>query len=366
MRSIFFVAYRDCSLVNSRALLFQKLSPYFLLRTYAKSDHTTKDLDKLVANTNNIPFSRSLISPVSDIYCILLLLKDVLIHRPKYIFCYNLKPSFFSLALFPLCSIINTKVIVTITGFGGIPSLNIFYKYIVDSLLRFYLPHASKVFFQNMRDYNLGLTNYKLEKSLVTLAPGSGFDPLRFFPPSISSHQYPPHKGFLMVGRVLQTKGVYDFIQVAQYFQSNCDYHFYWAGETDSDHPDSVNPSIFEQYSNITYLGNVSNILAYYHKCHSLLFPSFYNEGLPRAVIEANACGLPVICYENPGTSEIMSHGKNGFVVPSRDVNKLIHYTRYIGEISVFDYNCIRQNCARVSLNYTFQKVSSLYLKEIL
>ena len=38
---------------------------------------------------------------------------------------------------------------------------------------------------------------------------------------------------------------------------------------------------------------------------------------------QAMACGLPVICTENTGGSEIIDDGVNGFIIPIKDVNIL-------------------------------------------
>ena len=48
------------------------------------------------------------------------------------------------------------------------------------------------------------------------------------------------------------------------------------------------------------------------------VFPS-YREGFPNVVIEAGAMELPSIVTDINGSREIISHGKNGLIIPSRD-----------------------------------------------
>ncbi len=43
-------------------------------------------------------------------------------------------------------------------------------------------------------------------------------------------------------------------------------------------------------------------------------------EGLPRILVQAIAVGLPVVSFRVEGVGEIVKHGKNGFIVPSRDI----------------------------------------------
>lgn len=46
-------------------------------------------------------------------------------------------------------------------------------------------------------------------------------------------------------------------------------------------------------------------------------------EALPTALIEAGACGLPVVAADAGGTGEIVEDGVNGRLVPVRDVPAL-------------------------------------------
>ncbi len=54
-----------------------------------------------------------------------------------------------------------------------------------------------------------------------------------------------------------------------------------------------------------------------------LIQPSTSGEGLPRVILESLAYSTPVIASSNPGSMEIITNGKNGYIVPIADVSSL-------------------------------------------
>jgi glycosyltransferase involved in cell wall biosynthesis len=57
-------------------------------------------------------------------------------------------------------------------------------------------------------------------------------------------------------------------------------------------------------------------------KSDCFVMPS-YREGFPNTVMEAGAMGLPSVVTDINGSREIIIHGENGLIVPSKDANAL-------------------------------------------
>lgn len=65
----------------------------------------------------------------------------------------------------------------------------------------------------------------------------------------------------------------------------------------------------------VTFHGHVNDVARHLREGDVLLRPSF-TEGLPLAVLEAMACGLPVICSTVPGNTEVVAHDHSGWHTP--------------------------------------------------
>tara|TARA_B100000212_G_C27201332_1_gene458873 strand:+ start:84 stop:422 length:339 start_codon:yes stop_codon:yes gene_type:complete len=49
-----------------------------------------------------------------------------------------------------------------------------------------------------------------------------------------------------------------------------------------------------------------------------VVLPSYYKEGLPKILIEAAACGRPIITTDSPGCRDAIIEGLSGVLVPPR------------------------------------------------
>lgn len=113
---------------------------------------------------------------------------------------------------------------------------------------------------------------------------------------------------FLFLGRLHPWKGIHEILAVARQCPA---YTFVFVGPGNvPDHP-----------SNCRFTGqkNQDEIRTLLRAADCLLLPT-YTEAAPAAVMEAFACGLPAITSDAGGCPEIVEEGKNGLLVPVRDV----------------------------------------------
>ncbi|MBI6548050.1 glycosyltransferase family 4 protein [Xenorhabdus lircayensis] len=72
----------------------------------------------------------------------------------------------------------------------------------------------------------------------------------------------------------------------------------------------------------IRFMGLQKNTLPFYQMSDALLLPTLYDP-FPNVILEAMACGLPVITSTTCGGAEFITDGKNGFVCDALDLEKL-------------------------------------------
>jgi len=60
-----------------------------------------------------------------------------------------------------------------------------------------------------------------------------------------------------------------------------------------------------------------------FSRCHIVAFPSSSGERVPPLLLEAAACGRPVVASDLPGCRHVVVDGETGFLVPPRDAEAL-------------------------------------------
>ncbi len=73
-------------------------------------------------------------------------------------------------------------------------------------------------------------------------------------------------------------------------------------------------------------------------KCRGLLNTPKWNEAYGNVIVEALACGVPVIAYKRGGPSEIIQHGQTGYLADPDDKKNMLSYVEIIEKIK-------RQKC---------------------
>lgn len=95
---------------------------------------------------------------------------------------------------------------------------------------------------------------------------------------------------------------------------------------------DQVLPSVL-RHANITYAGNLSGKkkMKFMGEAKALLFPIQWDEPFGMAVIEALACGTPVVAMRRGAMPEIIEHGVNGWLADTEE--EFFEYALRVDEI---------------------------------
>lgn len=161
--------------------------------------------------------------------------------------------------------------------------------------------------------------------SRIRLVPGSGVDCSRFQPAAKVRKPDEPLR-VLLPARLLWDKGVAEFVAAARQLKTQGRaLRFQLAGDPDSGNPAAVADATLREWVDegvVEWLGHVDDMPALFQSVDMVVLPS-YREGLPKGLIEAAACGLPLVTTDVPGCREVVTDGVDGLLVPVRDAGAL-------------------------------------------
>jgi glycosyltransferase involved in cell wall biosynthesis len=167
------------------------------------------------------------------------------------------------------------------------------------------------------------LAAFGLRSAPVFVLPGSGVDIARLTPLAEPTGTMT----VAFVGRLLGNKGVRTLVAAHELLKRRgIQVRLLIAGEPDPANPTSVPMTEIESWKSrpgITVLGYVSDIVAVWRSAHIAVLPSRGGEGLPVSLLEAAACGRPLIATDVPGCREIARPGVNGLLVAPDDASAL-------------------------------------------
>lgn len=236
--------------------------------------------------------------------------------RPDVVLSFTIKCNLYVGLLHRIC---RYRQIANISGLGEIFDNYSFFTKFVCVLYKTALKYCQKVFFQNSEDLHTFVQQGILPEYMCERIPGSGVD-LSTFTPSLANYPGKP-RIFLMFGRLVPRKGYELFLQAAQECRKECNNtaKFWILGMQDKARKESraLHQKIRE-YHNIgivTYFPATENVIPTIRQADVVVLPSHYNEGVPRSLLEAMACGKPIITTAWKGCRDTVDEGINGYLI---------------------------------------------------
>lgn len=196
----------------------------------------------------------------------------------------------------------------------------------VRALMRLALNGGNaRLILQNPDDVALFERARLVDPARIRLIPGSGVDCVRFAPSSPRGR----HDGRFRVvlpARLLWDKGLAEYVEAARQLRAQGRaIDFLLAGTPDPGNPAAVPEATVQGWVDeglVQWLGHVDDMPALFDSVDAVVLPS-YREGLPKGLIEAAACGLPLVTTDVPGCREVVADGESGLLVQVRDAGAL-------------------------------------------
>ena len=180
---------------------------------------------------------------------------------------------------------------------------------------------SAKLVLQNPDDVAMFKRARLVADDQVRLIPGSGVD-LQRFALSVRTREPRSAMTVLLAARLLWDKGLAEFVEAIRLLRSQGrELTFLLAGTPDPGNPAAVPEETVRAWVSeglLEWMGHVDDMPGLLSSVDVVVLPS-YREGLPKSLIEAAACALPLVTTDVPGCREVVSDGVDGLLVPVRN-----------------------------------------------
>ncbi|MFQ3609320.1 MAG: glycosyltransferase family 4 protein [Chloroherpetonaceae bacterium] len=253
-------------------------------------------------------------NPLADLALMFRLRNIYRKYKPDFIIHYTIKPNVYgSLA----ARLVGIPTIAVVSGLGYAFSKRNWLYQIATRLMKTAFSFAKEVWFVNQDDRELLLKIGIVPKEKTVQLPGEGVNTEKFapIPKSSSSDKFV----FLLSARLIWEKGVGVFVEAARQLKPKYPHaEFQLLGFLTDDETIGVTKAQMNQWVQegvVTYLGTTNNVVPFLANADCILLPSFYREGVPRALLEAASMAKPIITTDNVGCRDVVEDGVTGFLV---------------------------------------------------
>jgi len=317
-----------CSHFLDRALAAKKAG--YSIFVLSKMSNKKDIFDNYGMNFISAPFKRKSTNPFYEFY---ILIRIILIYkrvRPDIVHHVAAKPIIYGSIAARICrikSVINAPV-----GMGYAftsddikakvlrPLIKILFKFFIDSHNG--INKRNKIIFENKEDLKYFIKLGAVDPKNACIIQGAGVKIKQNYKPR-ESKEIPT---IALVARMLKDKGINEFVEAARIVNREKIFgNFLLVGDIDPGNPSSLKRQTLAKWNEdkvIKWVGWIENVGEILKKTDILCLPS-YREGLPKALIEGAAYGLPIVTTNTIGCKDVVEDGVNGFLVPIKNVEQL-------------------------------------------
>lgn len=316
---IAFVSYNTWTMYNFRLEVIQNfLDRGFRVLIIAEEDEWAPRLLAMGCRFVPVKIRNRSLNPVHDLQLFFRLRQIYKKCQPDFIFHYVAKPNIYGTAA---AGQLRIPSIAVITGLGHAFNKHNLLRGLIKSLYRYALQSASEVWCLNKEDAEFFVVHKLVPVQKLKVLSGEGVNTSYFDPAGFEKGEGELFT-FLLSARLLKSKGILEYADAALILKrKNYSVHCYLLGAVEN-HPDAIGAfqiNKWQQERGIRYLGFTKDVRPYLSQADCFVYPSYYNEGVPRSLLEACSMELPVITTDNTGCKELVEAGTSGLLCKKRD-----------------------------------------------
>lgn len=285
-----------------------------------------ENIEAIGLKTINLPMSRSGMNIKEELGTLYFLLKLYKREKPDVVHHVGMKTILWGTLAAKFANIYG--IVNAISGLGGFfaESNKGVMARVMPKVLRY--SHNRKnllCIFQNDEDKGLYVKKGIIKAEQARYIKGSGVNLKEF------CYTPEPTEGkirVILTARMIVEKGIFILTEAAEKLRKEYEnkVEFLLVGGID-DHPGAITKEQLAAVCDgkyIQWLGYRTDVKELLKSSHIVAFPSYYMEGLPKSLIEADAIGRPVITCNSVGCKEAVIDGYNGYLVPIKNVDALV------------------------------------------
>ena len=278
---------------------------------------------------------------------------------PDVVCTFNIKPNVYGgLA----CAGAKVPYLVNVCGLGTPVEMPGPLQWLTCRLYKLGAKKAACVFFQNEENRQF-FEKRKMLSGRCRLLPGSGVN--------LEKWKYLPYPNedavdFLFVSRIMKEKGIDQYLEAAEEVKvrhPEARFHVIGACENQAY---AVRLETLQSTGTIQYHGWQPDMRSFQEINCCTVHPTYYPEGISNVLLEAAACGRPIITTDRSGCREVVEDGVNGYICRQQDADDLIRQIEKFLSLP-WDQRRDMGHAGRVKVEREFDRklVVRIYLEEV-
>lgn len=320
MAKILFFASEDWYFISHRlALAEEAIQRGHSVTLVTRTSRFRSALESANIKVVHLSMNRKGLNPFQLLSESLAMAKILLRERPDLVHLVALRPIVVGGIAAKVCGI--SKVIFAVTGMGFLfadENRKPWVRRLLARLLPMIMSRGN-IIVQNAEDAN-DLRRMGIPSSRLHLIAGAGVNVTKFSPVPNSNTR----PVVMLAARLLWDKGVGEFVEAAHLLRHQSA-RFVLVGMLDAYNPAAIPEEKVNQWVRegiVEWWGHSEDMSETLSHADIFCLPS-YREGLPKALLEAMAMGLPCVSTNVPGCRDVVQDGKSGILVPAKDSSAL-------------------------------------------